>query len=147
MKPVSELEVGDVFYIQSKPGSIDGPYVVTRETGFCDSSGHAISLAPDTKALSEREAIQLALRQDGRCQDADAAVDAWQAYGFDFRCARRWIRVGCWDAAIAAALRDAGIGPLDVWHIVNPFEAIKGGYAKFIELVHQAKDSLHNTGS
>jgi hypothetical protein len=108
--------------------------------------GHAVSLAPGAKAPSERDAIQSVLQQGDRCQNVDAAVDAWLAYGFDFDNSLRWIRAGCLNAAIAAALRDSGIGPLDVWHIVNPFEAIKGGYSEVIELVRHAKDSLRNTG-
>jgi hypothetical protein len=145
MKTVGELEVGDVFYTQTQQGIIDGPYAVTKE-GICGLSNRNISLGPCAKALSERDIIQEALRKEGRFQDDDS-VEAWIKYGFDANCACQWIRIGCWDADIADALREAGIGPLDVWHTISPFELVKGGYAKFVELVHKAKNNLPNTGS
>jgi hypothetical protein len=147
MKPVKSLEIGDVFYIMDCPGLISGPYTVTKDLrgmlGYRTPSGHIVTLAPDTQALSELDAIREVLRRDGRCRDIDAAAGAWPAYGFDYHGACRWIRNGCWDAAIAAAFRDAGLGALDFWHVMNPIDAVNDGYVTVDELISRARNQIN----
>jgi hypothetical protein len=146
-KLVRELAIGDVFYITDDAGLLFGPYTVTKELmgtrGVRNANNHIVTMAPDTQALSERDAIQEILRRNGFCP---TLVDAWQANGFDFHGACQWISIGCWDADVAAAFRAAGVKPEAAWHVLNPINSVQCNYTTLNVLIARAQEHQHERG-
>jgi hypothetical protein len=136
------MSVGDIFYVLEEPGLVNGPYTLTDELDVRNAFGDIIAMSPDCPVLSVREAIRevrLCYRRFDNDVDIEDEVVDWVQRGFDPREADYWMAIGCYDAAVAAAFRDAGISREAAWYTLNPIDSVRCKYTGVDELINRAK--------
>lgn len=74
------------------------------------------SILDDAEDLAEQDVVDMAAMLDGHGEkftgnNVDDEAQGWLDNDFTPRAADMWCDIGCWDAAIAAQLRDAGLSP------------------------------------
>lgn len=90
------------------------------ETGGDEPSDDEVdAILADATDLRSAELADMADMLDGHGDkfagnDADDSAQDWIANGFDSADADGWCKIGVWDAATAATLRDAGLTPTQV---------------------------------
>jgi hypothetical protein len=136
------MSVGDIFYVLEEPGIVNGPYTLTEELDIRNASGDIIAMSPNRRVLSVREAIRevrLCYRRFDNDVDIEDEVVNWVQHGFDPREADYWMFIGCYDAEVAAAFRDAGISREAAWYTLNPIDSVRCKYTNVDELINRAK--------
>jgi hypothetical protein len=144
MNTVRELAVGDVFYTATKDLRVLGPYTVVGapadERDIREADGRLATMPADVQALTELDAIkELLYLYSLRFRFTEEEASQWARQGFAPRDVELWLSAGCWDAAMAAAFRDAGISSAAAWHVLSPIESVQCRYTAMSELIAQAR--------